>query len=53
MSGDTDRAIAEHGARDAPLLRKAFSPIQLARRVRDLLDHSEDASPRPAEAQGA
>jgi CheY-like chemotaxis protein len=53
MSGDTDRAIAERGMKDEPMLRKAFSPLQLARRVRDLLDARSDASPRPAEAQGA
>ena len=54
MSGDTDRAIAEHGLADEPLLRKAFSPSQLARRVRDVLDATvaEDDSPRPAEASG-
>ncbi len=53
MSGDTDRAIAEHGLKDEPLLRKAFSPLQLARRVRDLLDAGQHATPRPAEARGA
>jgi PAS domain S-box-containing protein len=55
MSGDTDRAIAEHGLADEPLLRKAFSPSQLARRVRDVLDATvaeDDSSPRPAEASG-
>jgi CheY-like chemotaxis protein len=55
MSGDTDRAIAEHGLADEPLLRKAFSPGQLARRVRDVLDATvaeDDSSPRPAEASG-
>jgi two-component system, cell cycle sensor histidine kinase and response regulator CckA len=44
MSGDTDRAIAEQGLADEPVLRKAFSPSQLARRVRDVLD----ASPTPS-----
>jgi PAS domain S-box-containing protein len=53
MSGDTDRAIAEHGLKDEPLLRKAFSPVQLARRVRDLIDERDDTSPFPAEARGA
>jgi CheY-like chemotaxis protein len=43
MSGDTDRAIAERGLADEPLLRKAFSPGQLARRVRDVLDANPSA----------
>jgi signal transduction histidine kinase len=40
MSGDTERAIAERGLDGAPLLRKAFTPGQLARRVRAALDSS-------------
>jgi len=55
MSGDTDRAIAEQGLVDEPLLRKAFSPSQLAHRVRAVLDASltdDDSSPRPVEAAG-
>lgn len=58
MSGDTDRAIAERGLVHEPMLRKAFSPTQLARRVRDVLDtavvaEDEDSSPWPAAASGA
>jgi PAS domain S-box-containing protein len=55
MSGDTDRAIAERGLMDEPMLRKAFSPTQLARCVRDVLDaaaEDEDSSPCPAAAGG-
>jgi PAS domain S-box-containing protein len=58
MSGDTDRAIAESGLLEEPMLRKAFSPTQLATRVRDVLDAraaAEAEAPRalPAEAAGA
>jgi DNA-binding response OmpR family regulator len=42
MSGDTDRAIADQGVKDEPILRKAFSPRQLARRVRDLIDARDE-----------
>lgn len=38
MSGLTERALAEHGVRDEPLLRKAFKPSELARGVRTALD---------------
>ena len=38
MSGDTDRAIAAQDLVDQPLLRKAFTPHELAHRVRDVLD---------------
>jgi signal transduction histidine kinase len=44
MSGDTDRQIAQLGALGAPLLRKAFTPAELARRVRELLDAGEPAA---------
>jgi CheY-like chemotaxis protein len=58
MSGDTDRAIADRGVAGEPVLRKAFSPRQLARRVREVLDASpadeeRDSTPRAAEAEGA
>ncbi len=38
MSGLTERALDEHGVREEPLLRKAFKPAELARRVRAALD---------------
>jgi signal transduction histidine kinase len=38
MSGLPERALAEHGILDEPLLRKAFRPSDLAHRVREILD---------------
>jgi PAS domain S-box-containing protein len=40
MSGHTERTLAEHGIREGehPLLRKAFTPTELAKRVREILD---------------
>jgi two-component system cell cycle sensor histidine kinase/response regulator CckA len=38
VSGDTDRAIAGLGLQGEPLLRKVFTPEDLARRVRETLD---------------
>jgi signal transduction histidine kinase len=40
MSGHTDKVLGEHGVHEAldPLLRKAFSPAQLSRSVREALD---------------
>jgi CheY-like chemotaxis protein len=39
MSGHTEKALVDHGfSDDEQLLRKAFSPTELARRVRDVLD---------------
>ena len=38
VSGGTDRSIAQLGLDRQPLLRKVFSPEQLARRVRETLD---------------
>ncbi len=40
MSGHTDKVLGEHGVHEAldPLLRKAFSPTELARAVRGVLD---------------
>jgi two-component system cell cycle sensor histidine kinase/response regulator CckA len=40
MSGHTDKVIREHGVDDGvdPLLRKAFSPSELSRTVREVLD---------------
>ncbi len=38
MTGLTDGAIEAHGVRDQPLLRKAFTPAELARSVRAVLD---------------
>jgi PAS domain S-box-containing protein len=38
MSGLTERALAEHGVNEEPMLRKAFKPSELARRVRAALD---------------
>lgn len=38
MTGMTDGGIAEHGATEEPMLRKAFTPNELARRVREALD---------------
>ncbi|HEX3344182.1 MAG TPA: ATP-binding protein, partial [Polyangiaceae bacterium] len=52
MSGDTDREIAQHGVKNEPLLRKAFSPSQLARRVRDVLDAAGSGG-GSVEAEGA
>jgi signal transduction histidine kinase len=46
MSGHTDKVLGEHGVHEAldPLLRKAFSPAQLARAVRDVLDGRRQTS---------
>jgi two-component system cell cycle sensor histidine kinase/response regulator CckA len=38
VSGATDRSIADLGVKGEPLLRKAFTPEDLARRVRETLD---------------
>ena len=39
MSGQSQQVLARHGIDGkGPLLRKAFSPAELARRVRELLD---------------
>ena len=40
MSGHTDKAIADHGVNEADdwLLRKAFSPTELSRKVREVLE---------------
>jgi len=39
MSGHTEKALEQHGfSPDDPLLRKAFSPSELARKVREVLD---------------
>jgi signal transduction histidine kinase len=46
MSGETDRRIAERGPLDAPLLRKAFTPGELARRVREVIA-GDTSSPAP------
>jgi hypothetical protein len=44
MSGEPDREIAERRREHEPLLRKAFSPIQLVRRVREVLDATDEQS---------
>jgi CheY-like chemotaxis protein len=44
MSGETDRQIAQRGALGAPLLRKAFTPAELTRRVREMLDSAGPAA---------
>lgn len=46
VSGGTDRAIADLGLVGKPLLRKVFSPDELARRVRQVLDGPAAASGR-------
>jgi hypothetical protein len=38
VSGHTDRSIGDLCLQGAPILRKVFSPVDLARRVRELLD---------------
>jgi two-component system, cell cycle sensor histidine kinase and response regulator CckA len=40
MSGYTDDAIVHHGVLDAdiPFIQKPFSPDELARKVREVLD---------------
>jgi signal transduction histidine kinase len=38
MSGETDRRLAERGRLHAPLLRKAFTPSELARCVHEAID---------------
>lgn len=45
-SGLTDRATAERGVADEPILRKAFTPLELARQVREALD-ARSAAARP------
>jgi len=52
MSGLTDREIAEHGAAGAPLLRKAFTPNELARRVREVLDGAASRPMASMRSQG-
>ncbi len=47
MSGETDRRIAERGPLNAPLLRKAFTPGELARRVREVIEGDEQRSVAP------
>ena len=44
MSGYTDEAVTRHGALEASaaFLQKPFSPIGLARKVRELLDADQD-----------
>jgi two-component system cell cycle sensor histidine kinase/response regulator CckA len=44
-SGLTDRATEEHGVTDEPVLRKAFTPSELARRVREALDEAKSVQP--------
>ncbi|HEY1694733.1 MAG TPA: ATP-binding protein [Polyangiaceae bacterium] len=44
MSGDADAAIAERRLSHEPLLRKAFSPVQLVARVREVLDAADAAA---------
>jgi DNA-binding response OmpR family regulator len=44
MSGEPDRIVAEHRLEGEPLLRKAFTPLQLVRRVREVLDATRDES---------
>jgi hypothetical protein len=46
MSGLTERALDEHGVREEPLLRKAFKPSELARRVRAALDAPAEQADR-------
>ena len=47
MSGYTDEAIVRTGVLDEgkPFLQKPFTPMQLAKRVREVLDEPETASP--------
>ena len=52
MSGLTDREIAEHGAAGAPLLRKAFTPNELTRRVREVLDGAASSPMASMRSQG-
>jgi hypothetical protein len=46
MSGYTDEAIVRTGVLDEgkPFLQKPFTPMQLAKRVRDVLDAPESGS---------
>ena len=44
MSGEPDGVVAEHRLEGEPLLRKAFTPLQLVRRVREVLDAERDES---------
>jgi CheY-like chemotaxis protein len=43
MSGEAEAAIAERRLAHEPLLRKAFSPVQLVGRVREVLDAADEA----------
>jgi signal transduction histidine kinase len=53
MSGYTDDAVVHHGVPTAgiELLEKPFTPVELARRVRGMLDRPGTASPARAVAQ--
>ncbi|MGH7435373.1 MAG: response regulator, partial [Polyangiaceae bacterium] len=48
-SGHTEERLARTGLRrqDGPLLRKAFTPAELLRRVRELLDERAGVTPVP------
>ncbi|MGH7293396.1 MAG: hybrid sensor histidine kinase/response regulator [Polyangiaceae bacterium] len=44
MSGEPDVAVAQRRLEGEPLLRKAFTPNQLVRRVREILDAAHERS---------
>ncbi|HOK48424.1 MAG TPA: response regulator, partial [Bryobacteraceae bacterium] len=46
MSGYTDDARMGNGL-EALLLKKPFTPSELARKIREVLDHAEEAEPAP------